>query len=131
MPLSYVIDEARGLLVGRASGTVTVQDLIDAFDDMVKETKGVGLFIPHLMLADEHTSMHNLSFDGFLRVKDSIEAWRRLYPGGNAKVAVVASRKMHGAVAKMMQATTEMYPAMGATVELFGAEEAAVAWLKS
>jgi hypothetical protein len=129
--MRYVLDEARGLLVGRASGAVTVQELVDAFDQMVKETKGAGLFKPHLMLTDAHTSMHNLSFEGFLRVKDNIEGWRRLYPGGATKVAVVASRKMHAAVAKMMQATTEMHPGMGATVELFDSEEAAVAWLKS
>jgi hypothetical protein len=129
MPMSYRVDPVRDLLVGEASGELTADEIIEAFDKAVEDSDGAALHMSHLFLIDENTSLHWLDIAGLTRIKDTVEAWVRLYGARNVCAAFVASTDLQAAFVKMWQALAVANPAVGAHVRPFTSQEAALEWL--
>jgi hypothetical protein len=131
MPVRYYVDEGLDLMVARAGGAITADELIESLNRVVEETDGAALYKNHVFVMDDTTSLHDLDWDGLMRVKDNFEVWGEKYPGRAVKTALVASDSTRNAIAKMWQALTEAYPAVGSSVSIFRDEATAIAWLKS
>lgn len=130
MPVRYFIDEDRGLLVAQASGVFTHEEQIEKLTAIVEETQGAAFFMPHLYLVDRFISLHALTFDDIVKIKESMIALGRRYPGRNVRTAFVVTDEMHARFARLWQALSETQGEVGSTIRLFNTEESAVAWLK-
>lgn len=129
MPVRYFIDERRGLLVAEASGVYAHQEQIEAFGRIVEATNGAAFFMPHLYLVDKFISLHALTFEDIVAIKESMIALGQRYRGRNVKTAFVVADEMHARFARLWQALSETQSELGATIKLFDTEESAVAWL--
>ena len=130
MPVSFYIDEDRGIVVGRATGVVLAADIIEELSRLMAESKGRAAALPHLFMPDERASHHAMDLEGLKSVKDQMQAWiASVGVTGLVKHVIVAADLVHDPVAPLWQAMAEADPEMGFIVRVFPTEEAALAWL--
>lgn len=130
MPASYWIDKERSIVIGTATGVVTANDLIAAFDKLMTESQGKAATLPMLFKADERAMHHEMDVASLELVKHKLREWRRSIAfNGRIKSAIVSADPIHDPAARLWQAMADADPAMGVEVRVFPTEEAALAWL--
>ncbi len=131
MPVCYHLDKEQDLLIGRGTGVIKANEIVAAFDNIMRETSGATFYKNHIFVIDKAASLHDLNWDGLTRIKESIEAWGKIYPGRKVNTALVVSDLMRGAIAKVWQAFADTHVSLGANVRLFEDEASAIDWLNS
>ncbi len=131
MPVRYHLDKERDLVVGQGTGVIKGDEIVVAFDSIIRETNGVAFYKNQIFMVDQAASLNELNWDALTRVKEGIEAWREIYPNRKVNTALVVSDHVRGAIGKIWQAFADTHVSLGVNVRLFEDEASAINWLKS
>lgn len=118
------------LVVARANGPITAEEIIGAFGDEIARTNGAALHSDLIVIFHQDADFHPMDFDALMRVKSSFEQWGKSYPGRNVRSAFVVPDKDQLATVSLWQAIADVFPGVGAETRIFGMELDALAWLR-
>ena len=129
VPFEAYIDEANDILVGRGTGLVTTDEILAAYDPLMRATDGLALAKNILSVYDPSCVLTQLDKSSMMRFKAQIDAWRILNPAAPGRTAMVAPTRLHIALANLWRALVEADPQLKREVRVFPDEAEALAWL--
>ena len=128
MPASYEYETARDIIVGRLSGLIQSQEVLDAVTKVIETTNGLALQKDVLVLIDEHALLQNIDMEMMSKLKDLVLEAMTRYPGGrHVKTAIVTQTSIGISVFKMWEVLSDLHP-MGTQTRIFADEGQALAW---
>ena len=128
MPAIYEYDAARDIVIGRLSGLITTDEVLNATARVIDATDGLALRRNVLVLVDEDAMLQNIDMAMMTKLKDLVLDALARFPGGrHVKTAIVTQTSIGISVFKMWEVLSDLYP-MGTQTRIFADEGHALAW---
>jgi len=130
MTVKISVDDARGIIVARASGQLSGSQIVDAFNAIIVETQGKIMGKDVLFVCGKDVSFHHIDLQALHDIRISMERWRKVYPMEKHGIACVVPATLSQATAKLWKSITET-SGFDVSVDIFEKEADATAWLNA